>query len=100
MPRPVSAPVMKDERDTHLRSCREVSGYHIRATDGEIGHVDDFVIDGETWRIDHLLVDTSNWIGGRSILLSPTSIERISLPERQVHVALTREAVARKPSGP
>ena len=100
MPRPVTAPIVKDDRDTHLRSCREVTGYHIHARDGEIGHVDDFVIDGETWRIDHLLVDTSNWIGGRSILLSPTSIEGISLPQRQVQVALTREAVARQPSHP
>jgi hypothetical protein len=76
MPRPVSAPIAKDERDTHLRSCREVSGYHIRARDGEIGHIDDFVIDGEIWRIDHLLVDTSNWIGGRSILLHRRQLSR------------------------
>ena len=98
MPRPVRPPApAENERDTHLRSCREVTGYHLRARDGEIGHVDDFVIDGETWRIDHLLADTSNWIGGRSILLSPTSIERISLPDRMIHVALTREALARQP---
>jgi hypothetical protein len=52
--------------------------------------VDRFVIDGETWRIDHLVVDTSNWIGGRSILLSPTFAAR-----RGVEV----DGTARSPCG-
>ena len=33
--------------DPHLRSTRAVSGYHIHATDGDIGHVEDFIIDDE-----------------------------------------------------
>ncbi len=37
--------------DPHLRSTHAVGGYHIQATDGEIGHVEDFVIDDETWAI-------------------------------------------------
>jgi sporulation protein YlmC with PRC-barrel domain len=31
-----------------------VSGYHIQAKDGEIGHVEDFIIDDETWAIRYL----------------------------------------------
>jgi hypothetical protein len=30
--------------DDHLRSSKEVIGYHIQATDGELGHVEDFLI--------------------------------------------------------
>ena len=37
--------------DPHLRSCNAVKGYHILASDGEIGHVQGFVLD------DHSLVD-------------------------------------------
>ena len=37
--------------DSHLRSMNEVSGYEIQATDGEIGHVDDFIVDDEPWII-------------------------------------------------
>ena len=53
MPEPGPAPVapprvpvpepQTEHGDSHLRSCREVSGYHIQALDGEIGHVEDFV---------------------------------------------------------
>jgi hypothetical protein len=93
-PAPTPAPPIEDERDTHLRSCREVTGYHIRARDGEIGHIDDFVIDPVTWGIQYLVIDTSNWIGGRSVLVSPTSVEGVSWPERTVEVSMSRDAVA------
>ena len=51
--------------DPHLRSTHDVSGYHIQATDGEIGHVEDFIIDDETWAIRYLIVDTRNWWPGK-----------------------------------
>ena len=39
----------KKEWDPHLRSTNAVSGYHIQASDGEIGNVEDFIVDDETW---------------------------------------------------
>ncbi|MGB9470216.1 MAG: hypothetical protein WBQ59_12785, partial [Candidatus Acidiferrum sp.] len=47
--------------DPHLRSTRAVTGYHIQAKDGEVGHVGDFIVDDETWAIRYLIVDTKNW---------------------------------------
>ena len=91
IPRVPPTPV--DERETHLRSCREVAGYHVRTRDGEQGHVDDFVIDPRTWSIEHLLVDTSNWIGGRSVLISPRSVRAIDWSAKTVEIALTRQAL-------
>lgn len=92
-PTPESMPA-EDPSDTHLRSWEEVSGYHIRATDGEIGHIDDFIVDAESWRIEGLLVDTSNGIGGRHVVVSPASVERVSWAERNVFLAMSRDAVA------
>ena len=46
--------------DPHLRSTDNVRGYEIQAIDGEIGHVEDFVIDDETWAIRYLVVATRN----------------------------------------
>lgn len=89
-----------DARATHLRSCREVTGYHIRATDGELGHVDDFVIDPKTWAIRHLLIDTSNWIGGRAVLIEPSWVTDISWDDRMLSVAASRDAIVRGSSDP
>jgi uncharacterized protein YrrD len=83
--------------DSHLRSSHEVSGYHIQAADGEIGHVEDFIIDDETWAIRYLIIDTRNWWPGKKILISPQWIERVSWSESKVFVNLSTETIKLSP---
>ena len=83
----------RDERDSHLRSCHEVLGYHIQATDGEIGHIDDFLVDADVWDIRFLRIDTSNLIGGRAVVLPQNVIREVSWPEGKVYVAQSKEQV-------
>ena len=83
--------------DPHLRSTRDVSGHYIQATDGEIGHVEDFIIDDETWAIRYLIIDTQNWWPGKKVLLSPQWIERVSWDELKVFVNLSRETIKQSP---
>lgn len=83
--------------DPHLLSTTDVSGHSIEAQDGEIGHVDDFIIDDETWAIRYLVVDTRNWWPGKRVLLSPQWIERVSWAESRVFVSLTRETIKQAP---
>ena len=58
-PRGRTAP---QEESNHLRSLKEIKGYRIHARDGEIGHVDDFILDDDTWALRHVVVDTGNWL--------------------------------------
>jgi sporulation protein YlmC with PRC-barrel domain len=74
-----------------------VSGYHIQAEDGEIGHVEDFIIDDETWAIRYLIVDTRNWWPGNKGLVSPKWIERVSWDESKVYVNPSRETIKQAP---
>jgi hypothetical protein len=83
--------------DPHLRSTYNVCGYNIQATDGEIGHVEDFVIDDETWSIRYLIVGTRNWWPGRKVLVSPQWIERVSWSESKVFINLSRETIKQSP---
>ena len=83
--------------DRHLRSTYSVSGHHIQALDGEIGHVEDFIIDDETWAIRYLIVDTRNWWPGKKVLVSPQWIENVSWGERKVFVNLSRETIKESP---
>lgn len=83
--------------DPHLRSTHDVSGHHIQATDGEIGHVDDFIIDDETWAIRYLIIDTRNWWPGKKVLFAPQWIERVSWNESKVFVNLPRETIKQSP---
>ncbi len=89
----------EDEKswDPNLRSTYDVSGHHIQASDGEIGHVDDFIIDDETWAIRYLAVDTNNWLPGKRVLVSTQWIERVSWSESKVFVNLTRKNIEQAP---
>lgn len=86
-----------EHADPHLRSAREVSGYYIEALDGDIGHVEDFLIDDNGWRIRYLVADTRNWLPGKQVILSPDWVLRIDWNERTVHVDHNREQIKNSP---
>ncbi len=79
--------------DIHLRSCKAVVGYHIHASDGDIGHVQGMLVDEETWAVRYLIVDTSNWWIGHKVLIAPPWISEVSWTDEKVFVSLTRQAV-------
>jgi hypothetical protein len=75
--------------DTHLRSVKEVTNYHIEATDGTIGHVTDFLVDDRLWIIRDLLVTTGLWFMGKEVLIPTSAVVRIDHAESKVHVTLS-----------
>jgi hypothetical protein len=85
------------EGDPHLRSVNEVTGYYVEATDGNIGHIDEFMVENGSWIIRYLLVDTKNWWPGRKVLISPHWASQISWSERQVRLEVDREKVKSSP---
>jgi hypothetical protein len=87
----------RNDGDPDLRSTHTVTGYHIVSTDGEIGHLQDFLIDSETWGVRYLVIDTSNWWMGKHVLISPYSVKEINWADRQVHLDVTRERVKASP---
>jgi sporulation protein YlmC with PRC-barrel domain len=83
--------------DTHLSNTSALSGYNIQASDGEIGRVEDFVIDHESWAIRYLIVDAQDWRPGEKVLISPRWIERVNYRESKVFIYLLRDAVKLAP---
>jgi hypothetical protein len=80
-----------------LRSCKAVIGYHIEATDGEVGHVEDLLVDDETWAVRYLVVNTSNWWVGHKVLVAPQWIADLRWSDETVVVDLSREMVQAAP---
>jgi hypothetical protein len=83
--------------EVHLRSSDEVSGYRIRARDGEIGHVEDFLIDAEVRAVRYLEVDTRNWLPGKRVLIAPAWVEGIDWAAHEVRVRLERDVIQGAP---
>ena len=89
----------RDHAAAHLRSTKEVIAYTVMATDGSLGHIDDFLIDDASWKVTYLAVDTKDWWPGKKVLVPPTWIESVSWVGRSVSVGATREHVKNAPSG-
>lgn len=83
--------------DPHLRSERHVTGYHVEASDGRIGHVEDFLLDAQSWALRYFIIDTRNWLPGRHVLLGTDWIDEVSWAKRTVHVPQTRDAIRNSP---
>jgi PRC-barrel domain len=89
----------KPPGDSHLRSTDAIDGYHVEASDGNIGHVSGFIYDDETWMLRYLTVDTQNWWpGGREVLLATQWISLIDWYESTVSTGLTRDAISNSPA--
>ena len=81
-----------------LRRVRELQGYTIGATDGDIGRVTDLYFDDDSWTIRSFVVDTGTWLPGRMVLISPASILGIDPPGLRLQTDLTRRRVEESPS--
>jgi len=84
--------------DPALRSANEVTGYRIHASDGEIGHVDDLLVEDEDWSIHYLIVDTKEWWPGKKVLISPLSVRKIEWADRQVNLGADRQKIKDSPA--
>ena len=87
---PTLAPRHVPVADVHLRSLREVTGYSLSASDGEIGRIAGFFVDGRTWQIREIAVETGHWYSGKEIIVLPSSVARISYDASTVFVNLNR----------
>jgi len=86
MPLPMNDAIMKKEDeisnkttndDLDLRSIEKVVGYHVKASDGTIGTIGDFLIDDANWNIYFIVVDTGNWLSGKSLMISTETVKDI-----------------------
>ena len=80
-----------------VRSTRDLQGFTRAASDGEIGHIDDFIIDDETWTIRYLVVDTRNWWPGKKVMLSPAWIRAVDWRKHRLKVELSRKEIRNSP---
>ncbi|MGA2519172.1 MAG: PRC-barrel domain-containing protein [Smithellaceae bacterium] len=66
-------------------SVKDLEGYAIGATDGDIGKLDDFYFDDESWTIRYLVADTGNWLLSRKVLISPFALGKADLPRERLN---------------
>lgn len=75
----------------HLHSTADMWSCHIHAGNGDIGNVEDLIIDDETWTIRFLIIDTRTWWPGKKVLVAPQWITRVDWGDSKVLINLPNE---------
>jgi hypothetical protein len=80
-----------------LQSVKQLENLVLSAEDGEIGRCKDFLIDDRAWVIRYMVVDTSQWLTGKKVLISPTSLGQPDREALNFPVYLSKEQVRTAP---
>lgn len=80
--------------ECHLRSANEMTRYRIRATDGRLGHIAEFLVEDMTWSIRHIVVDTGYLWSGKRVLTDPEWVSDVNWHTREVAVYVAVNAIA------
>lgn len=72
-------------------------GFTVRATDGDVGKIDDLYFDDEEWTVRYVVVNTGSWLAGRRVLLSPVALGTLDLENEVLAVNATQDEVENSP---
>ena len=68
----------RESREPHLKAATTVMGYALETEDGEIGHVEDLLVDDTAWVVRYVRVDTKNRWAGKSVLVAPEWLTEVT----------------------
>ena len=72
----------------------DLVGYHVEATDGRIGKIDEA---SHATDASYLVVDTGPWIFGKKVLIPAGTVTHIDHTDRNVYVDRTKDQVKASP---
>jgi hypothetical protein len=79
--------------DLHLRSTLYITGFHVHATDGEIGCICNFIIDDLSWKVLYVVVDTRHLNGGKKRLVPVKDILQMRWSDSFVYLQKKKASV-------
>jgi hypothetical protein len=80
-----------------LRSLSAMLDYHVAASDGVQGTVEDFLFDDESWVVHYLVVETASPLGRRKVLILPFAAGKPNRELKRLPVLLTSEQIRTSP---
>ena len=76
-----------------LRQIKELGTYRLHATDGDIGHLEQFYFDDRDWKIRFFVVDIGTWLHGKKVLMSPSAIIGVDASTKTINAGFTKQQV-------
>lgn len=76
-----------------LRPLRDIIDFSIHATDGDLGHCTDVLVDDESWLVRYLVVKTGRWLPGRRVVVPPVFLDQPDWDGHRLPVRLTKKQI-------
>ena len=80
-----------------LQRIKAIKGFRIKALDGEIGHLDDLLIDDIKWNVRYCVVNTGSWLPGKKVLVSPSWGGMIDDSASEIQIDVKQEKIRTAP---
>jgi hypothetical protein len=77
-----------------IRTGGDLSGYHVEATDGGIGKIDEATYEAGS---SFLVIDTGPWIFGKKVMIPAGFVESVDHDEEKVLVSRTKDEIKDAP---
>ena len=84
--------------NSYLHHSEEIKSYRIHALDGEIGYVEDIILEEPEWTIRYLEVGIHNPLFGKKVLIAPTWFNSVDWTREAVVVDLAKETIESAPA--
>lgn len=85
------------ERQNHLRSCEELTGYKVQLKDGKYGVISDFMVQLPGWSVTHLVISESEgWLTSeKTFLVTTESVANIDWAEHTISLSVRKNELER-----
>lgn len=70
--------------DPNLRSVQEVLTYRVKTLDGEVGSMDDLIVEDVNWFIPFVLLGVGGWLKDQKLLVATRWVGSVSWAKREV----------------
>jgi len=93
---PVAAEPEPEEEGPQLQFVSDLLEiYGVQSDDGEVGILQDVIVEDETWAITYLVVNLQP--AGHRVLLATEYVQTVDLGARRIYLAVTKDAIVNSP---
>ena len=78
-------------------NAKKLFDLKVQASDGELGKVNDALIDERSWMLRYLVAETGGWLFGRKVLISPVAFSEPDASGGLLPVHMTKDEVKDSP---
>lgn len=84
--------------DPHLGSAAALKGFAVHGADGEVGSLDNAMLDDVRWTVRRLVVSTRRWLQGKLVQIPVHVVAEVDWRGRRIDLNVARERVNSAPA--